>query len=345
MFSFSQLKLPIIQAPMAGGLNTPQLASAVANAGGVGSFGFAYSPPQKISEDLAATKSLTQGPINANFFIFRPVALPSATLQQQAIDALKKLSLLGEYAVSIPQAPYFPNLEDQLGPLWEHPPEIITFHFGIPSAGIIERAHSLGMAIGMTATNADEAQTIQKAGADFIVAQGIEAGGHRGIFEPASFDEKLSTLELTRLLVNKCSLPIVAAGGMMDGYDISQALKAGATAVQMGTAFLCCDEAGTAQSYREYLLNKQDRPTVFTKGFSGRVARGIENEFIRLIENQAVLPFPIQNTLTGPLRQLAGKINNAEYQSLWAGAAFSKIRKTKVIELMDALSKEILLSR
>ena len=344
MFKLSNLGLPIIQAPMAGGVNNPRLASEVSNAGGVGSFGFSYSTPQKISEDLAATKALTNGPINANFFVFSPVDLPAQAIQQQAIEALTNLPIEGEYSLSIPQAPFYPDIEEQLKPVWEHCPDILTFHFGIPSPNIIERAHSLGIAVGITATSIKEAKAIEKAGADFIVAQGIEAGGHRGMFNPDEMDEKLTAIDLTKLLVRKCSIPVVAAGAIMDGADIANILKAGAVATQLGTAFLCCEESGASVAHKEYLLKHHRRGSVFTIGFSGRPARGIDNEFIKLIENKVVLPFPIQNTMTASLRQFGGKTNNGEYQSLWAGQDYSRTRKLSAKNLMLALKEELLIA-
>ena len=342
MFNFSRLSVPVIQAPMAGGINNPKLASEVANAGGVGSFGFAYSASQKISEDLVTARALTTGPINANFFVFSSVALPAQSLQEQASSALKNLPIDGEYSVAIPQAPFYPAIEEQLKPVWAHCPEILTFHFGLPPPGVIERARTLGIAVGITATSLQEAKAIEKAGADFIVAQGIEAGGHRGIFNPDHADEKLSAIDLTTQLVQGCSIPVVTAGAMMDGADIYNALKAGAVAAQLGTAFLCCDESGASAAHKDYLLNKHARGSVFTTGFSGRPARGIANEFIRLIENKSVLPFPIQNTMTASLRQLAGQSNNGEYQSLWAGQDYSRARKLSAKNLMLSLKNELL---
>lgn len=342
MFNFSALEIPIIQAPMAGGINNPKLASEVANAGGVGSFGFAYSTPQKISEDLMATKALTKGPINANFFVFSPVELPSQSIQEKAIQELKNLPIDGEFSVSIPQEPFYPNIEEQLRPVWEHCPEILTFHFGIPPTSVIEKAHSLGMVVGITATSTKEAIAIEKSGADFIVAQGIEAGGHRGIFNIKASDDKLTAIGLTKQLVKSCSIPIVTAGALMDGADIAKALKVGAIGAQLGTAFLCCDESGASSAHKEFLLHQHGRDSIFTLGFSGRPARGIENEFMRLMKNKPSLPFPIQNTMTASLRQLAGKTNNGEYQSLWAGQDFSRTRTLSAKKLMLALKEEIL---
>lgn len=341
MFSFSKLGVPVIQAPMAGGINNPRLASEVSKAGGVGSFGFSYSTPQKISEDLAATRALTNGPINANFFVFSAVELPTQTVQEKALEALKNLPLEGEYSLAIPQAPFFPDLEEQLKPVWEHRPDVLTFHFGVPSPSIMTRARSLGIAVGITATSLKEAKAIETAGADFIVAQGIEAGGHRGIFNPHEADEKLTALDLTKQLVRGCSIPVVTAGSIMDGADIASALRSGAVAAQLGTAFLCCEESGATPAHKEYLLKLHSRGSVFTTGFSGRPARGINNEFIELMKNKLVLPFPIQNTLTAPLRQLGGKTNNGEYQSLWAGQDYSRTRQLSAKNLMLALKKEL----
>ena len=344
MFSFSKLSLPVIQAPMAGGINNPRLASEVANAGGVGSFGFSYSTPQKIGEDLLATKALTNGPINANFFVFSAVDLPAEAVRENALEALKNLPIEGAYSLAIPQAPFYPDLEEQLKPVWEHCPDMLTFHFGVPSPSIMIRARLLGIAVGITATSLKEAKAVEQAGADFIVAQGIEAGGHRGIFNPDGADEKLTALELTKQLVRGCSIPVVAAGALMDGADIAGALKSGAVAAQLGTAFLCCEESGATPVHKEYLLKHRSRGSVFTTGFSGRPARGITNEFIQLMENKLVLPFPIQNTLTASLRQLAARTDNGEYQSLWAGQDYSRTRQLSAKHLMLALKDELLIA-
>jgi nitronate monooxygenase len=337
-FDFASLTVPVIQAPMAGGVNTPALAAAVANAGGVGSFGFAYSSPQKIKDDLFAVKALTSGPINANFFIFQDVSLPGQAEQLNCIRSLSHFPLQGEYALTIPKAPFFPDLEQQLEPIWALCPEILTFHFGIPHASVMERARSLGIAVGITATSVDEAEKIEKAAADFIVAQGVEAGGHRGMFNAGAPDLDLPIEKLTSLITKKCALPVVASGAIMTGGDIRKALSWGAVAVQMGTAFLCCDESGASPAHKDYLLHQQDRGTAFTSCFSGRPARGIKNRFMALTESSPFLPFPIQNSLTGPLRQLALKLGDGEFQSLWAGSAYYRSRKMPASQLMKILS-------
>ena len=326
---------------MAGGITTPQLVAAVANHGGVGSFGFAYSTPEKIHADLLMAQSLTSGPINANFFVFSPVCLPSEQMQAKAIQALRSLGLDAVQLLTIPSEPFYPSLMDQLEPIWKVRPAILSFHFGLPPEGVIEKAHALGISVGITATSLAEALAIESVHADFIVAQGIEAGGHRGQFNVQSEDEALSTFELTAQLAKHCRIPIVAAGGIMNGPDINTALAKGAQAAQLGTAFLCCNEAGTPPSYRHYLMYKQDRPTRLTKAFSGRLARGIENTFTRAMHDQTTLAFPIQNSLTGPLRQWASTQHDAEYQSLWAGTAYAKIRSMSTKDLIQQLREEI----
>jgi nitronate monooxygenase len=343
LFHFKQLSVPFIQAPMAGGICTPELVAAVANAGGVGSFGFAYSSPEKINADLVAAKALTDGPINANFFVFSPVDLPSLEVQTRAIQAIRRLPIETDFIVAVPEGPYFPALEHQLEPIWAHRPAILTFHLGIPAPSIIEKAHALGIAVGITATNAKEALAVEQAGADFIVAQGIEAGGHRGTFEPnAQQDQRLTTIELTQLLALQCTKPIVAAGAIMNGTDIAHALTAGATATQMGTAFLCCEESGASEEHQDFLLNQAHRGSTLTKVFSGRLARAIQNDFMHSMVDQTILPFPIQNSLTASIRQWANKTHNGDYQSLWAGSAYAKIRKMSAQALIETLQQELL---
>lgn len=341
MFQFSQLAAPIIQAPMAGGICTPDLVAAVANAGGLGSFGFAYSQPHSIAQDLLAVRSQTKGPINANFFVFQNPHLPSQNHQIEALQALQELPIASNFVFQTPPAPYFLDLDQQLLPVWQNPPEVLSFHFGIPNPLIIEKAHSLGICVGITASNCEEAVAIKNAGADFIVAQGIEAGGHRGCFDANALPQGNTTLELVQQLRHYIHLPIVAAGGLMNGQAIQKVLRAGAQVAQLGTAFLCCHEAGTHPSYKAFLLANKQRSCVFTKAFSGRFAKGVQNEFIQLMHQKPVLPFPIQNSVTSALRQWASKTHNPEYQSIWAGDGFAQLKQISVASLIEDLVAEM----
>lgn len=340
MFSFEHLKYPLIQAPMAGGPNTPQMVSTVINNGAVGSFGFAYSSAEKIEADIQATRDQINdgaaGAMNINFFVFSPVDEPSPQLISSASQALDKIA--GEALISTnPKAPYYPDLKNQLEPVWNLRPEILTFHFGIPDPEIINKAHRLGIAVGITATCADEARQIEEAGADFIVAQGIEAGGHRGIFNPDNDDEALPCFALITRLKQVTRLPLAAAGGIMTHQHIDTAIQLGAAVVQMGTAFLTTTESGASPAHKTYLLNETGREAVITRGFSGRPARGIDNQFIQQISGAPLLPFPLQNTLTAKIRANASAQNNGELQSLWAGSHFNLCRSEDVTGLLQRL--------
>ena len=337
---FSKLTSPIALAPMAGGFNTPQLAAAVANAGGMGSFGFAYSTPDHIDRTLHQTASLTDGPLNANFFVFPELEAPSTELLAEATQALGELPTPVRVEIPALTEPYAPNLDAQLEAVWRHRPAALTFHFGLPPEHAVEQAHRQNIAVGVTATCLSEAKLIAAAGADFVVAQGWEAGGHRGTFTADADDEALPLLALLRALSKDLSKPIVAAGGLMNGGDIAKVIAAGATAAQLGTAFLCCDEAGTPATHRE-VLTAAAAETVFTLAFSGRPARGVRNTFIEAMAGKPVLPFPQQNTLTGSLRQWAASAEQPGFQSVWSGSGLGGIRPMSAAQLMATLKHEL----
>ena len=341
MINIQQLTMPIFLAPMAGGFNTPELVAAVANAGGVGSFGFAYSSPEAIDHALGTASALTNGPINANFFVFPKVSAPQPERLEAALQALNALSVDQHWDESALTPPYAPDLSRQLEPVWRQRPAILTFHFGIPPLAFIERAHALGISVGITATCVTEARAIQTAGADFIVAQGWEAGGHRGRFQETSVDEELTLLPLVKALGEVVALPVVAAGGLMTGMDIASVLSAGASAAQLGSAFLCCPEANASASHRALLLGKEPRDTAFTRAFSGRSARGIQNQFIEAMDGKELLEFPLQNSLTGALRQWAAQHDEAEFQSVWAGTGYRDIRPLPAVQLIQLLYEEL----
>lgn len=336
---FQELRIPVIAAPMAGGINNPQMVAAVCEGGGIGSFGFAYSAPEKIQDDLQATKKLTKGPINANFFVFKPVAPPK---EKQLSAARQALSQLGLDEVSWPdlKSPYIPDLDAMLEPIWQERPAILSFHFGIPPQRVIEQAKSLGIAVGLNVTSVSEAHQAIAAQADFLIVQGIEAGGHRGVFDPDGEDENLAMVDLLSAVLEITSLPLVAAGGIMHGYDLAKVIDLGAQAGQMGTAFLTCHESSASAQHKGELL-RAHRAVVETRSFSGRRAQGLDNEFIRRMNHQAILPFPLQNTLTGPMRAWAQKTGDAEYQSLWAGQNYHDCRALSAAQLLQVLRLEM----
>jgi len=337
MFSFDQLKYPLIQAPMAGGPNTPEMVSSVINAGAVGSYGFAYSNAETIESDIRAARSMLSsdhsGALNVNFFIFAPVEKPAPDVVDAALADLRDASI---YDIDLiePVPPYYPDLSTQLQPVWQLRPEILTFHFGIPDRAIIDRAHALDIAVGITATCVNEARQIEQAGADFIVAQGIEAGGHRGIFRASNPDAQLPCSALIESLAKQARIPLVGAGGIMNAEQVQNIRALGATAVQMGTAFLTTTDSGASKAHRNYLLNESERSAELTLGFSGRPARGIHNQFIERMKNKATLPFPLQNSLTAKMRAQALSQNEGEFQSLWAGANFRQCQAESITALL-----------
>ena len=329
---------------MAGEVNTPALVSAVSDAGGLGSFGFAYSTPEKIDADLKDTKALIKKVpntrINANFFVFKEPVMPAVSEQQQALNDLKDVVDSLGVTVAIPKPPYIPDLQSMLEPIWVHQPEVLTFHFGLPPQQVIEKAHSLGISVGVTATSLEEALMIQSADVDFIVAQGIEAGGHRGIFDPRGVDQQLTIRDLVQELAQHLQIPIVAAGGLMDGRDVRDIIQSGASAAQMGTAFLVTAEAGSSPAHRRFVLTKHELGAAFTRAFSGRPAQGVKNKYMSLMEGKTYLPFPLQNNMTAAMRQWAAKHDEGDYQNLWAGTEYARARAMSVSDLMTTLSNE-----
>ena len=338
---FPALSCPIVVAPMAGGPSTPALAAAVANAGGLGSLGFAYSSPARVGADLRAARELTAGPLNANFFVFPQVSAPEALSVARAIAALQSLPGAAGLPVAAPAGPVCPELDRQLEPVWQLRPEVLTFHFGLPAAAIIERAHALGISVGVTATRRSEALAIAAAGADFVVAQGAEAGGHCGAFEPRDVSAWLPVRELVAELAAEVTLPIVAAGGLMDGADIRSVLAQGASAAQLGTAFLTTTESGASAAHRRLLLNEPTRGTVVTTAFSGRPARGLRNTFTERMAHADALGFPLQNSLTTTIRRAAIERDDGEHQSLWAGVGYGRCRAGGAAHLARRLMTEL----
>lgn len=337
----------IVQAPMAGGPTTPALVAAVTAAGALGSFGFAYSSAAQIGAQCQEFRDLCDGQglqsdcgWNANFFVFPEIAEPEQAIVVEAAKNLEALARRVDIDVdSLTHDTHLPKLGDQVDAALAYKPSLVSFHLGIPAKNIIDSIHEAGCLIAMSATSLTEATTVQASGADFIVAQGYEAGGHRGIFDPGIDDDKLGTRDLVKIISENCNTPVIAAGGIMNGSDINAAIACGADAVQLGSAFLTVDECGSRDIYRAAIDSIGDRDTQFTTGFSGRPARGISNLFIDSIGN-AVLPFPLQNSLTGALRKAAGSRGDIELMSLWAGTEFSKARYCTAAELIETLQRE-----
>jgi len=340
------LSHPIIQAPMAG-TSTPALAAAVSNAGGLGSLGVAAMGAAAARDAVKQTRALTQGAFNVNLFCHRP-ARADAGRERAWIDYLAPS--FAEFGAQPPAQlreiyTSFVADEDMLHMLLDERPAVVSFHFGLPDAKRIDALHAAGCYLMATATSLDEARRIAAAGIDAIVAQGIEAGGHRGIFDPDGPDEQLGTLALTRLLAARQPLPVIAAGGIMDGAGIAAALALGAQAAQLGTAFVSCPESNADAAYRQALLAQDDaHATVMTRSISGRPARGFANRLTALgaAPGCPSLPdYPIVYDAGKALHAAAKARGSADFAAQWAGQGFRLSRALPAADLMRQLCAEM----
>ena len=339
------LERPIIQAPMAGGGDTPELVTAVCEAGGLGSIGCAYSTPEQIEAAASAVRARTNRPFGLN--LFAPLERPP--LPDQAESAVAPVAAyhraLGLPPPDLPDSsPYV--FEDQLAAALDGGASVISFAFGIPPEAAIEAVKARGMLLMGRATTVEEALALEDAGFDAVVLQGIEAGGHRGGFMTDLENGLIGLIALVPQVADATRLPVVASGGIMDGRGVAAALLLGAQAVQMGTAFLTCAESGIPKAYRDAILDARENETRLTRVFSGRPARGIVNRFMSEMAQaaegcaEAILPFPLQNELTRPLRKEAARQGRAEYLSLWAGQGVRLSRRQGAAELMASLHAE-----
>src|ERR1700688_1038874 len=336
------VEYPIIQAPMGGGATTPELVAAVCNAGGLGSLAAAYLKPDQISEDIKRIRSLTSLPFNVNLFA-GGYNTPFHVNGQQMLDVLSEiheaLNLPGPTLPVVPTAP----VSDQLEAILDARPAIFSFTFGMPSRGVMDRIKARGITTIGTATTSEEAALVEQRGVTAIVAQGAEAGAPRGTFAPSFDSAMVTTLQLVEEMPRRVAVPVIASGGLMDGQDIADSFARGAAAAQLGTAFLPCPECGISESYKQAVLTAQSDPTVVTRAFSGRPARGIANTFIHQLKGreEIILPYPLQNILTRPMRNAAARIGNSGFQSLWAGQGVARARALPVAVLVKKLVEEL----
>ncbi len=338
-------RLPIIQAPMAGGPCTPRLVAAAASAGVLGSFGFAYTQPDAMRRDVEAVRATTNGPINLNLFMSPTPGTIAPDAQRAAIDAVSRYYV--ELGLPVPTpvaAPYAPDLEAQLDAIAAIRPAVFTAHLGDCNADRVKSFQGRGIKVGGSATCVAEARRLEALGFDFVVAQGGEAGGHRGSFLRDPYAALTGTLALVRMIVAAIDIPVVAAGGIMDGAGIAAVLALGAQGAQLGTAFLTCEESGASQVQQRRLLEVLEDETMITSKFSGKPARGIGNRFMREMNaaNAPALAFPAQNSLTGKLRSAAMQAGNPEFVAMWAGQAAPLARALSVADLVSRLEAETL---
>jgi nitronate monooxygenase len=334
-FSISQLERPIVQAPMGGGPSTPALAGAVSEAGGLGFLAAGYRSTAAVREEIGELRRLTEGPFGVNLFVPGP-----ALADRDAVEAYAS-TLRAEaqrYGVELGEPVHDDDgWDEKLALLAGERVPVVSVTFGCPSAADVEALHDAGCALWVTVTTAAEAVAAHEAGADALVVQGVEAGGHRGSFDEGA-PGKLGLLALLQLVSAATDLPLVATGGIATGRGVAAVLAAGAAAAQLGTAFMLTPEAATSPAHREVL--RGGGPTALTRAFTGRSARGIENRFMREHEADAPLAYPEVHHLTAPVRAAARERGDADGFHLWAGQAHALARPLPAGELVRRLADE-----
>jgi nitronate monooxygenase len=337
------VELPIIQAPMAG-VQGSALAVAVSNAGGLGSLPGAMLSPDALRQELTATKAQTVRPFNVNFFCHAP---PSPSAEAEAAWRATLAPYYEELGVAMstmPQgggrAPFSAAVADVLD---EFRPAVVSFHFGLPSPELLARVRIWGSKVLSSATTVDEARWLEARGVDAIIAQGFEAGGHRGLFLSEDLTTQVGTLALVPQIVNSVKTPVIAAGGIADAKGVAAALALGAAGVQVGTAYLLCPEATTSAVHRAALKSEAARHTALTNLFTGRPARGIVNRVMKeLGPISAVAPtFPLAASALAPLRAKAESLGSGDFSPLWSGQNASGCKEIPAAQLTRELAADL----
>jgi nitronate monooxygenase len=330
------LRVPIVQAPMAGGPSTPALAAAVSQAGGLGFVAAGYRSPEAMADDIAHTRAATDRPFGVN--VFAPGDGPA---DPQAVAAFVE-RIRGEAAAAGAELgePRFDDdgYEAKLDRLVDDPVAVVSFTFGCPDRPLVERLQTAGSAVWVTVTSALEAEQAAAAGVDALVVQGAEAGGHRGAFRDHEGRVDYGLLALLQLVRVAVDLPLVATGGIATGAAVAAVIAAGADAAQVGSAFLRCPEAGTSPAQREALTS--GAPTGLTRAFSGRLARGIVNRWQAAYSDGAPVAYPEINSVTAPLRAHARQAGDADRFNLWAGEAYALAREAPAAEIVAELARD-----
>jgi nitronate monooxygenase len=339
-----KIEQPILLAPMAGP-STPELAIAVSEAGGLGSFGSALSTPEQLRTVLGVMRQRTRKPLNLNFFTHQP---PEPDAAREA----KWKGRLAPYYAELGLDPMAPTPRSDRAPFTaetcaiveEFKPEVVSFHFGLPHPQLVQRVKAAGAKVIASATTAREALWLEQHGCDAIIAQGYEAGGHRGMFLTDNLAAQAGTLALVPQVVDSVSVPVIAAGGIADGRGIAAAFALGASAVQIGTAYLFCPEANVPPLNRQALAAARDDDTALTNLFTGRPARSVINRLMR--ELGPVSPdapaFPLAGGALLPLKAAAEAKSSSDFTSLWSGQAAALGRALPAAELTHKLVREAL---
>ncbi|MBW0019296.1 MAG: nitronate monooxygenase [Mycobacterium sp.] len=338
VLGFWDLMVPIVGAPMAGGPSTPALAAGVSNAGGLGFVAGGYIGAEQFATDIAAARAATTGPIGVNLLVPQPSVADWTQLDYYA-EELEEIA--DHYHVEIGRLDYDYNdeWERKLEVVSDVRPEMVSFTFGTPAPDIVRRFSALGLLVSVTVTSAYEAGVAIAAGADNLVVQGPDAGGHRGTFAP-DMEPGSETLHdlLGRIAHAHRDIPLIAAGGLGTAEDVAAALDRGAVAAQVGTALLLADEAGTNPVHRAALKLPEFSDCLVSRAFSGRYARGLANNFTRLLDHVAPLGYPEVNQMTEPIRAAAVDADDPHGTNLWAGTAYRKAMPGPVAEIVASLN-------
>ncbi|AWE50193.1 nitronate monooxygenase [Streptomyces nigra] len=348
---------PIVQAPMAGGVSLPQLAAAVSEAGGLGFLAAGYKTADGMYQEIKQLRSLTQRPFGVNLFMPQPEYPGASTGSTGAAGAApSNAAAVDVYAHQLAgeAAWYETELGDRdsgrddgydakLAVLLDNPVPVVSFHFGVPGADVLESLRRAGTFTLVTATTPDEALAVERAGADAVIAQGVEAGGHQGTHRdnPEAECAGLGVLTLVSQIRETVNIPVVAAGGIMRGSQIAAVLAAGATAAQLGTAFLATHESGANAVHKQALTNPLFTRTELTRAFTGRPARGLVNRFLREHGPYAPAAYPEVHHLTAPLRKKAAASGDAQGMALWAGQGHRQARELPAGRLVEVLAVEL----
>jgi len=329
---------PIVLAPMASATNA-ELVATVSEAGGLGSYGAAGTPPDSLRQVIHAIRERTDRPFNINLF-----AADTEQFDRHARPGPRLATLLQDYhagqglaAVPPPDSMFGPA-EEQLQVLLEEKVPVISYHFGV-GGDTVSRAKANGAVVLCSATTVDEAIALQAAGVDAIIAQGAEAGGHRGTFTVDYSQALIGTLALVPQIVDAVSVPVIAAGGIMDARGIVACHALGASAAQLGTAFLGCPDAPISAEWRDQLLSADASQTTVTKALSGKPARGLRNRYVTEVENldEPLLPYPAQYSVSRDLRKKALADGNTDFQAMWSGQGVGLLQNKPAAELVASL--------
>mgnify|MGYP003583322050 CR=1 FL=1 len=339
------IEYPILQGPFGGNLSTVELTAAVSNAGGLGGYGAYTNSPQEIYEIDKQIKAATNKPYNINLWV-SDHDIPESGLSDAQFDKTAALfkPYYDEVGIPLPEkpAPFQSRFENQLDVILDIRPKVFSFMFGVPPNTVLEQGRQKGIVTVGAATTLDEALFLDSKGVDMIIASGFEAGGHRPSFLDKSESSLTGTFVLVQLMREKIKTPIIAAGGIADGRGIAAALTLGASAAQVGTAFLACDESGALPVHKEMLFSDASKYTTLSRAFTGRLGRGLTSRVAQDItgKESGILPFPLQTTFIAPLRKAAIEQQKWDMILFWAGQISPILKHTKASVLMNALIEE-----